>query len=443
MKSSLFITILISGFSFSNINAQSINKTKLDSFFNTLSEKNKAMGSVAISKNGQLVYSKAIGYSFISGSEKKLATNNTKYRIGSITKMFTATMVFQLVEEGKLKLITPLNTFFPTVPNAAKITISHLLNHRSGIHNFTDDSAYLTYMTQPKKQAEMLAVIIKNKPDFEPNSKAFYSNSNYVLLGYIIEKLTNQSYAKNLSQRITSKIGLADTYVGGKTNTGNNESLSYSFENNWSPESETDLSIPGGAGAIVSTPTDLTKFAEALFTGKLVSQSSLAQMKTMVEGYGMGMFQIPFYTKIAYGHNGGIDGFTSNLSYFPQDSVSIAYCTNGQVYPMNDILIGIMSIYFNANYFIPTFTSIALKSEDLDKYIGAYSSTQLPLKIVVTKNNTTLMAQATGQSAFPLEATGKDIFSFDQAGIVMEFNPAKNEFILKQGGVNYLYTKGK
>jgi CubicO group peptidase (beta-lactamase class C family) len=135
------------------------------------------------------------------------------------------------------------------------------------------------------------------------------------------------------------------------------------------------MSIPGGAGAIVSTPTDLVKFIEALFSLKLVSNTSLSQMKTLTDGFGMGMFQIPFYEKRAYGHNGGIDGFASNLAYFPEEGLAIAYCTNGQAYPMNNILIGVLSIYFNKPYPIPTFntTPVSLKTEDLDKYLGVYS----------------------------------------------------------------------
>jgi CubicO group peptidase (beta-lactamase class C family) len=168
-------------------------------------------------------------------------------------------------------------------------------------------------------------------------------------------------------------------------------------------------------------------------------------MKTITDGYGMGMFQIPFHTKSAYGHNGGIDGFASTLAYFPEDSLTVAYCANGQVYPMNDILIGVLSIYFNMPYFIPTFNAspITLKTEDLDKYLGVYSSTQIPLKITITKKNTTLISQATGQSSFPLEATEKDKFKFDPAGIEVEFNPDKNEMTLKQGGETVLFTKEK
>jgi CubicO group peptidase (beta-lactamase class C family) len=425
--------------------SQDFNKAKMDSFFSILAEKNKAMGSFAISKNGKIIYSKAIGYAYTEGKDNVPATVKTKYRIGSITKMFTAVIIFQLMEEKKLSLDTRLSKYFPTVPNAATITISNLLNHRSGIHSFTDDSLYLSYNENPKTEAEMLGLIVNSTPDFEPGAKASYSNSNYVLLGYIAEKITKKLYGQLVQERIVSKLKLPDTYVGGKTNIKNNESFSYSlnFLNEWKQEPVTDMSIPGAAGSILSTPTDLIKFIEGLFAGKLVSADNLKLMSTIEDDYGMAMFEIPFYSKKALGHNGGIDGFSSILAYFPKDTVAFSYCTNGQLYPMNDITIGVLSIYFNKPYTIPTFASLALSSTDLDKYLGVYSSTEFPLKVTITKDNTTLVGQATGQAAFPMEATGKDIFKFDRAGIVMEFNPTKNELTLKQGGRTYLFTKEK
>jgi D-alanyl-D-alanine carboxypeptidase len=443
MKTRICTLILLLSLSFSSVIPQNINKQKLDSLFAILAEKNKAMGSLAISKNGKILYTKVIGYSFISETDKKAATTLTKYRIGSITKMFTATMIFQLVEEGKIKLNTTLDTYFPEIPNATKITIGNMLYHRSGLHNLTDDPEYMGYMTKPKTEAEMVAIIAKYKVDFEPDVKTSYSNSNYILLGYILEKITKQPYSVILKSRITNKAGLNDTYVGKKTSLTENECYSYKFNNKWIQEPETDMSIPGGAGAIVSTPTDLTKFIEALFTKKLVSQNSLDQMKTLKDGMGMGMFQFPFNNRKAYGHNGGIDGFGSNLAYFPDDSLAISYCTNGMVYGMNDILIGVLSACYNVDYTIPVFRNITLKPEELDKYTGVYSSTQIPLKITVSKNDNVLNAQATGQSAFPLSPFDTDKFSFDQAGIKMEFNPLKNEMTLKQGGATFLFTREK
>jgi len=443
MKAKIFTALLFAACFSGTISGQGFNKPKMDSLLNVLSEKNKAMGSLSISKNGNVVYSRAIGYSLINDKEKKPSSTLTKYRIGSISKMFTTTMIFQLVEEGRISIGTTLDKYFPGIPNAGKITIGNLLNHHSGIHNFTNDPEYTTWMAQPKTRDEMIAIISKNKPDFQPGEKGEYSNSNFVLLGYIIEMVTGHPYSKNLTDRITSKIGLKNTMYGGKTNVNNNDCYSYSFSGNWTQLPETDMSIPGGAGALISTPTDLDHFIEALFSLKLISASSLAQMKTINDGYGMGMFQIPFYTKKAYGHNGGIDGFGSTLAYFPEDSLSVSYCTNGMVYPMNDILIGVLSIYFNRDYSIPSFRTISLKTEDLDKYLGVYSSTQIPLKITITKDKTGLIAQATGQPSFPLEGTGNDAFKFEQAGIIMEFDPSKSEMTLKQGGGTFHFTRDK
>ena len=423
--------------------AQSLNKAKLDSFFVALNAHNRSMGSIAISANGTLVYQNAIGYAEENDQAKIPATINTRYRIGSISKMFTAVMIFQLIEEGKLTLDAHLATWFPQLPNADKITISEMLDHRSGLHNFTNDSLYAAYMGKPTTEAQMTAIFAKQKPDFEPDAKAEYSNTNFVLLGYIIESITGKPYPEELKQRITSKIGLANTYYGAKANPANNEAYSYTYTGQWTQQPETDMSIPGGAGAIVSTPADLVKFIEALFAGKLVSPANLELMKTMKDHFGMAMFVIPFYDKQGYGHNGGIDGFTSMLVYFPGDKLAVAYTSNGAVTSTNDVMTGALSIYFDRPFAIPEFKTLALTSADLDKYLGNYASTQMPLKVTITKNNATLMAQATGQGAFPLEAVATDKFVFSAAGVTILFNPAQNSFTLTQGGNNYLFTKTK
>ena len=146
----------------------------MDSLFAILAEKNKAMGTVAILKNGQLIYNNSIGYAAIDPIEKIAATAKTKYRIGSITKMFTAVIIFQLIEEKKLGIDDKLDIYFSSLPNAAKITIGNLLNHHSGLHNFTEDSLYLTYNEKPKTQQEMLDIIAATPLDFEPGAKGEY-----------------------------------------------------------------------------------------------------------------------------------------------------------------------------------------------------------------------------------------------------------------------------
>lgn len=439
MKKTVLTTILVLTLSLIGFAQSNFDKTKLDNYFNTLEQNNKFMGSVAVSKNGEIIYTKSIGFADIENNLK--ATENSKYRIGSISKSFTTVLVLKAIEQKKLDLNQFIDKWFPTIKNAKQITVKHLLSHRSGIHNFTNDKDYLTYNTQRKTEKEMVEIIAKGGSDFQPDSKAEYSNSNFVLLTYILEKTFNKSYSELLQEYIVNPINLTNTYVFEKINTSNNECKSYKFVSSWKEETETDYTIPLGAGAITSTPSDLTKFADALFDGKLLKSESLEIMKTIKDGYGIGLFQIPFYKNVGYGHTGGIDGFSSVYSHFPDDKISYALISNGTNMNNNDISIAVLSAVYDKPYKIPAFTTFNVTSEELDKYLGVYSSKQIALKITITKDGNTLIAQGTGQPAFPLEATDKDKFKFDQAGAKFEFNPSDKKMILFQGGGQIEFTK--
>ena len=142
------------------------------------------MGTLSISENSKIIYSKSIGKDDVASG--KLSNNLTKYRIGSISKMFTACLIFQAIEENKISLKQNINRFFPKIANSKEITIGNLLNHHSGIHNYTNDTSYLNYYTTSKSKKEMLEIIQAGGSDFKPNSKAEYSNSNYILLSFIL-----------------------------------------------------------------------------------------------------------------------------------------------------------------------------------------------------------------------------------------------------------------
>jgi len=423
-------------------------QNKIDSLLEYLSSNNKLMGSVTIVKGGSIVYEKAVGYSEISTNIRKIPDVLTKYRIGSISKMFTSVMIFQLLEEGKISFDVHLSKFFPDLPNSDKITIGNLLNHHSGLFNITNDSTYSRWDTLPKTEAEILRIIKNYKPVFQSGEKGEYSNTNYILLGYIIEKITGKTYSEELNDRVVNKIGLQNTYYGHKIDANNNEAFSYSFWNDkWEQSKETDMSIPRGAGAVISTPEDLTKFIYALFNGKLISQASLNHMTTMKDNFGMGIFPISFYDKKGFGHTGGIDGFVSNLEYFPDDSVAIAFCTNGLNYNMNQVLIGILSCFYDKPYSFPSFKIVNIPVNELNKYEGIYTSPILNLKITIKRDGNVLTAQATNQSAFPLSAVSETQFVFDAAGITIDFTKQgtgkAGEFYLKQNGGRFLFTRDK
>lgn len=439
MKISIIIFPL-SIFFFSDCFSQTLNIKKLDSLFDTLQNRGLANGGVAISLNGITLYSRAIGFAMLNSNRRISADTNTEYRIGSISKMFTATMIFQLIDEKKLSLNTKLATYFAQLPNANKITIKEMLYHRSGLHDYTRDTNYPDWMDKPKAHKEMLKIIAGKGSDFEPGAKAAYCNTNYLLLSYIIEKITGMTYAEALNKRITSKIGLQHTYYGKPIDIRRNEAASYKYsDSSWKKEKETDVSIHCGAGSIVSTPKDLNVFIQNIFNGKLISKANVDGMTSMIDDYGMGIFPYDYDSIKGYGHNGRIEEFYSATRYYPEKKLAVSYITNGILFPRIDILKGILKICFNDDYEIPFSKPVAI---DFQKYIGTYSSNDLPFKVVCKKENEKLAFEVAGgtMEAVPVKA---NYFMNLKTGSFFDFNPGKEELQIKETDNTYYLQKEK
>jgi CubicO group peptidase (beta-lactamase class C family) len=418
--------------------AQTLDKAKLDQFLDRLAEKNKGMGSLALAKDGNVIYNHSFGYRQINGNEKKPLTAETKYRIASITKMYTSVMIFQLVEEKKLRLADTLDKFFPQIPNAARITIGKMLTHRSGIHDMEADGSW---GRQARTREEIVARVAQGQPDFEPDALHKYSNAGYILLGYIVEKAGGKPYQEALKERITSRIGLKDTYLGtGNTDPEKNEALSYIYVGGWREGAELDFSVAAGAGSILSTPADMTRFIQALFDVKLVSQDSLKHITTMRDDEGMGMEPFSFAGKTLYGHTGGSSNSGAWLAYLPDERLALAYTTNAKIYPVRNIVAGILDIYWNRPFQIPSFDALEVKPEILERYTGVYSVPGTPVKVTITRDGGTLYFQPAGQSAVPIEATAENKFKIDPF-VVFEFDAAKGEMTITRAGQKRIFTK--
>ncbi len=316
----------------------------LDDLIKTFEKKDKAMGSIVIFKNGEPMYHNNFGYAVYPEIKPD---SLTQYRIGSISKTFTAVVILQMMEEGKLKLDEPLSRFFPEWPKAAEITIEQLLRHQSGIENFAKSRRSEYRNLNPQTNKEIDAVFENSKPDFKPGSKAEYNNANYVALSLIAERIDSASFVRLIAHRITIPLKLNRTVYGQKVNSENNEAYAYKKQGGkWVQMREGDLESLKGAGAIVSTPMDLCWFYSALFDGKLIEKESLNEMMTMKKGFGLGLFQYPFYDKRAYGHGGSIGGLESFAAHFPEENVTIAICLNGGGEYLNDILKEALEIWF-------------------------------------------------------------------------------------------------
>lgn len=426
--------------------AQEVDRAKLDQFFDRLAEKNKAMGSLLITRDGKPVYVRTIGYGKITPEERVPLTPSSRFRIGSITKMFTAAMTLQLVDEGRLKLTDKLDKFFPQVPNAPKITIGQILEHRSGIHDaIIDPRLRKTPRNEPVSKEQLLELVASGSPDFEPGERYLYSNSGYFLLGLIIEKVTGKTYGENLKKRINAKAGLMDTYMAtGPIDPRLNEALTYRYIGEWKPERETHPSNLFGGGAIISTPADLARFIAALFDGKLISRRGLDLMRTMRDGEGAGMSSFKFAGKTFYGHTGGADNYGAWLAYLPEERLAVAYTTNAKVHPVGEIMTGVVDIYYNRPFQVPTFEPLAVSVEVLDRYVGVYSTTEGPVKFTITRKDKTLFAQPGQESPAPLEATAQNIFKIDgTGGVQFEFDAAAGTMIVRRAGGQRIFTRDK
>lgn len=415
-------------------------RAKMERFFDRLEAHQQGMASVSIFREGEEVYRRSIGYASVE--EEREADAQTRYRIGSISKTFTATVILQMVEEARLALDTRLAEYFPKIPNAAAITVEQMLRHRSGLANFTSLEAYSEYMETPQSRRDMLRRFRRLDTVFSPGARSTYSNTNYVLLSYIAEEVDGKPFGQILEERIAGPLGLECTYLGEGLNPQQDEARSYQWGGLWSPATETDLSIPLGAGAIVSTPTELNRFFHALFQGQLLEESTLREMRSLTDNFGMGLFQYPFNERRAFGHNGGIDGFQSSAAYFPEAQVSLAFTSNGLRMPMNDILIGILSIYFDRPYEIPDFEPAHVpEREQLEAYAGNYGSAGFPLDVRIFLKGAQLMGQATGQPAFPLSPEAPHHYTYKPAGLEIEFLPEEDALMLRQGGGAYRLTR--
>ena len=164
-------------------------------------------------------------------------------------------------------------------------------------------------------------------------------------------------------------------------------------------------------------------------------------MKELKDNYGRGLFQFPYNSKVAYGHTGGIDGFSSMFGFLESGGLSVALTSNGNRYSNNKIMIAALAAFYGDKIDVPVFEDVEYSEEELDAFLGKYISDEIPLPIEVMREGKELKAQAQGQATFTLSCVRTNVFSFDAAGLAIEFDPKNGTFVLKQGGGEYLYKK--
>lgn len=347
---------------------------RIDAYLDALAKHELANGSLAISEKGKLQYQRAIGSAVIAHGANEPADTGTRYRIGSVSKLFTAALVMQLAEGGSITLDNKLAEFFPDVPNALDISYRDLLAHRSGLADYSFAPDFETWRTQPHTQAEVLDRIQKMAPKFPPGQRHDYSSTNYLLLSYVLEKVYDKSYAELVRTRITDKLGLARTYYGQRMDARRHEALPYEWKAGaWVPEKETDPGLHLGAGGMVSSPADLVRFIDALFAGRIVSATSLDSLRG-TSGTALGLAPFDLAGRKAYGHSGRIDEYRAYVYHFPDSGISVSYAANASVFPPDELVDEVLALIFDRKRQPPSFDAVKLPAARLDDYTGNWKS---------------------------------------------------------------------
>lgn len=418
-----------------------VNTKVLDQFTNALIKHDMALGSLAIMQNDSIVYENGFGYSIMHQNDKKSTESTTNYRIGSVTKMFTAVLIFQLIEKEKLHLDDTLGKFFSSIKNADKITIENLLGHSSGIVDYTSASDFDEWKYGYKSKDELFEILNSLPSSFTPSQRKEYSNSNYLLLSFIIEEILDREYHKIVKENIISKLGLTNTYYETELKENLRNSESYKYQNaQWKEQRNDNVGIHKGAGALVSTPVDLTIFINALFNNKLIDSKSLVKMTRTSKEYGLGIFEFNFDGIKGYGHEGRINEYYTSLLYIPANNVAISHCSNGILYPRDDIIKKVVKICHGDPVTIPDFKSENIKPQNLDTFIGKYKSKFMPIEVVCEKKNDQLTIETKG-TTFKVKPIENNYFMNVEAGYFFEFIPSKDQLLIKETDNVYLLEK--
>ena len=323
----IIVCVLFTLIPFLGLSQKSI-ALQLNRFMESKAAVDDFSGAVLVAKNNKIVYSSAFG---MANRELKVANSiDTKFRIGSVTKQFTAAAILQLIENKQLSLQDKLNQFFPNYPHGDSITIHMLLNHTSGIKNYTNLPSFPGLSSLPLAKDSIIALFRNQALDFTPGSKWNYSNSGYFLLGCIVEKVGKQSFESYLNNHFFKFAALKNTSMDKLDSILPNRANGYTRDGKkWTNAPYISMEFPFSAGAMISTVNDLFLWNKALHKGNILRESTRKLMTTAYLGqYGYGVFVNEFEGKSRIGHTGGIPGFISQNDYYPTEDLHIIVLAN-------------------------------------------------------------------------------------------------------------------
>ena len=397
------------------------------------------MGSVLVARGDRTLLSKGYGSANLEWGVPN--TPSTRFRLGSITKQFTAASILLLEERGKLSVDDPVKKYMPDAPAAwDRIAIFHLLTHTSGIPNFTGFPDYKSLEPFPAT-AEKLVARFRDKPlDFQPGEKMSYSNSGYVLLGYLLEKISGRTYEQFVTENIFTPLGMKDSGYD------SNSAIQPRRAAGYSPGAKgpvnagyIDMSIPFSAGALYSTTEDLLRWEQGLFGGKLLSAASLGKMTTPYKNqYAFGLMVSQEHGRKQIAHGGGIEGFNTFLAYYPDEKLTVVALANLNGGAPQSIGEKLAAVAHGDQVILPSERKeVTVSPRILAEYAGIYEiAPQARMTIAVSGDR--LMSRIGGQREVALYAESETKFFVKVVDAEIEFGRdekgAVAYLILRQGG---------
>lgn len=388
--------------------------------------------AIQATQGGKVLFRQAFGLA--DREAGRHTTPDTIFRIGSVSKQFTAAAILRLAEEGKLSLDDTLTKYFPGWPNGDAITLRHLLNHRSGLANYTSRPGFMNRVTEPVAPADLIASFRDDPPDFAPGSGFAYSNSGYFLLGEIVAQVSGSSFEDYLRTVFFEPLGLRSTGVFRNDAPPPGAGRGYSFfDEKLVPAVDWDMSRAGGAGALYSTVGDLCLWTEALHGGKVLKPESLALMLAVqAEGdeanglgqYGMGLYHSTMGGLPVIEHSGGLHGFGSRLAWFPDQQLAIAVLGNALPPPPDGAPAGLLPRVARA------LLGEAMKKNEprvdptidpatFAQFVGRYDYGSQIQEITV--ENGRIFGRLTGQKRYEIFPSGPDAFFYKVVDARMQF----------------------
>lgn len=419
----LLMFLILPVFSF----GQQSDSIRLENYFKAFLSANEFSGIILIVKDNKTIIKKAIGFADL---ENKIPnTIETKFRIASCSKEFTAIAILQLQEQGKLSVTDKLSKYFPKIAKSDSITLDMLLTHRAGIHNYNADSSFDILNTPALTQKKVMEIIESNPSDFSPGSKYQYSNGGFFILGAIIEKVSHQTYDEYIINNIFKKAKMFSSGVD-HNNIIPNEAKGYINKNDTlKPAPYDNMEGAMGCGSLYSTANDLYNYFLALNDTVLLTKVSRQQFITPVKGtyaYGIGVDTLGKHVYV--GHGGWVYGFTSQIAMYLNDNAFFIVISNSEsnVWGLST---GLQATLFNIPLIYPyKYKEIKVEPKSLEKFVGTYRA----VKIYIKDNYLYLNNTANNEDEIKLlPETATKFFYEGENDRQIEFHLDKNNKVIK------------